>query len=157
MWCALDCTYGEWAMCTSVYTWVCVCLPGNVSALSEVMIGLTTHLGECGHVWRGLAVGMGVCVCTFQAWLMSLSMSLEAMWSCHLLEGRNIYLINFGAQSMPIRSWSMSRECDLGLMKHEKIAERSGGPEEHIKIGVVREATSTRSTEQTCQRQTWGY
>ena len=48
----------------------------------------------------------------------------------------------------------MSRECDLGLLKQEEIAERSGGPEEHIKIGVVRETTSTRSTAQSCQEQT---
>jgi hypothetical protein len=63
-------------------------------------------------------------------------------------------LINFGAQNMPVRTWSMSRECDLGLLKQEEIAERSGGPEEHIKIGVVRETTSTRSTAQSCQEQT---
>jgi hypothetical protein len=52
-------------------------------------------------------------------------MTWEARWSCHLLEGRNIYLINFGAQNMPVRTWSMSRECDLGLLKQEEIAESS--------------------------------
>lgn len=136
-----------------------------------VHLGVCVLAWECKHtlrsddwvdvpsrrVWtrvRQLAVGMGVCVCTFQAWLMSLSMTWEARWSYHLLEGRNIYLINFGAQNMPVRTWSMSRECDLGLLKQEKIAERSGGPEEHIKIGVVREATSTRNTEQSYQEQT---
>lgn len=135
-----------------------VCLPAwecKRTLRSDVWVDIPSR-----RVWtrvRPLAVCMGVCVCTFQTWLMSLSMSWEAMWSCHLLQGRNIYLINFGAQSMPIRTWSMSRECDLGLMKQEKIAERSGGPEEHIKIGVVRKATSTRSTEKMCQEQTCGY